>query len=71
MTYPITSEEAYKQVMKQVEAYLQIATAEGGFHQLDAAQRADLQYLSNLAEAWENKGALMPIPKNPHPQSTI
>lgn len=68
MAYQITSEEAYKQVMEKVEAYLQIATQKGGFHLLDAAQRAELQYLSKLAESWEDKIPLMPIPQ---PQTLV
>jgi HTH-type transcriptional regulator / antitoxin HigA len=63
MTYQINSEVEYQQVMEKVESYLQTATKNGGFHALDAHQRADLQNLSILAEAWEDKIPLMPIPQ--------
>jgi HTH-type transcriptional regulator/antitoxin HigA len=59
--YQIQSEEEYSQVMEKVESYLQTATQLGGFHMLSAAQRADLQNLSNLAESWEDDIPLMPI----------
>ncbi len=68
MTYQINTEAEYKQVMEKVEAYLQTATQKGGFHLLDAAQRADLHYLSKLAESWEDKIPLMPIPQ---PQTLV
>jgi HTH-type transcriptional regulator / antitoxin HigA len=63
MTYQISSDQEYHQVMEKVETYLQLATKNGGFHALDASQRADLQNLSTLAEAWEDNIPLMPIPQ--------
>lgn len=68
MTYQIKTEEEYQQVMDKVESYLQIATENGGFLTLNAAQRADLQFLSQLAETWEDQIPLMPIPQ---PQTLI
>jgi len=59
--YQIQSEEEYNQVMEKIESYLQTATQMGGFHNLSAAQRADLQNLSKLAESWEDNIPLMPI----------
>jgi HTH-type transcriptional regulator / antitoxin HigA len=61
MTYQISSDNEYHIVMEKVETYLQLATKNGGFHALDAHQRADLQNLSTLAEAWEDNIPLMPI----------
>ncbi|MEI6411029.1 MAG: helix-turn-helix domain-containing protein [Bacteroidota bacterium] len=61
MMYQIQSEEEYNQVMEKVDSYLQTATQMGGFHMLSAAQRADLQSLSKLAESWEDDIPLMPI----------
>lgn len=66
--YQIQSEEEYNQVMEKVESYLQTATQMGGFHMLSAAQRADLQNLSKLAESWEDDIPLMPIPQ---PQTLV
>lgn len=60
-TYQITSESDYQMVMEKVEAYLQKATQNGGFHTLDAQERTELQHLSLLAEAWEDRVPLMPI----------
>ncbi len=61
MTYQIKSEKEYAQVMEKVESYLQTATKRGGFHLLDAGDRAELQHLSKIAEAWEDDIPLMPI----------
>ncbi len=47
--------------MEKVETYLQKATRNGGFHTLDSQERSDLQRLSMLAEAWEDKVPLIPI----------
>lgn len=60
-TYQITSESDYQMVMEKVEAYLQKATQNGGFHTLDAQERTELQHLSLLAEAWEDRVPIMPI----------
>lgn len=66
--YQIQSEEEYSQVMEKIESYLQTVTQLGGFHMLSAAQRADLQNLSKLAESWEDDIPLMPIPQ---PQTLV
>ncbi len=68
MVYQINSKEEYEQVMEKVESYLRLATQQGGFHGLSAAQRTDLQHLSQMAEAWEDGIPLMPIPQ---PQTLI
>lgn len=60
-TYQITSELDYQMVMEKVETYLQKATQNGGFHTLDAQERTELQHLSLLAEAWEDRVPIMPI----------
>ena len=61
MTYSIKNEEEYNQVMEKVAVYLQKATKNGGFQQLDNAEREDLRHLSLVAEAWEDGIPLMPI----------
>ena len=61
MTYKISSEEEYQQVMEKIETYLQKATKSGGFHTLAADERDNLQHLSRMAEAWEDNVPLMPI----------
>jgi HTH-type transcriptional regulator/antitoxin HigA len=61
MQYKINSEEEYRQVMEQVEAYLRKSTAQGGSHTLSAAEKTELGRLSLLAEAWEDGIPLMPI----------
>lgn len=61
MTYKIKTEDEYQQVMEKVEAYLQRATKSGGFHTLTREERDDLQYLSRMAEAWEDDIPLMPV----------
>lgn len=61
MIYKIKSEEEYRQVMEKVESYLQKATKSGGFHNLTAEERNELQFLSQIAEAWEDNIPLMPI----------
>lgn len=68
MTYQINSEAEYQQVMEKIESYLRIATQNSGFHALDQKQRAELQALSKMAEAWEDSIPLMPIPQ---PQTLI
>ena len=55
MSRQIKSEEEYAQVMEKVESYLQTATKRGGFHLLEAGDRIELQHLSELAEAWEDR----------------
>ena len=59
--YQINSDSDYQLVMEKIETYIRNATQNGGFHTLSAAERADLQHLSLLAEAWEDKTPVMPI----------
>jgi HTH-type transcriptional regulator / antitoxin HigA len=61
MQYKINSEEEYQQVMERVQSYLQKSTVQGGGHTLTSAEKADLQYLSLLAETWEDGIPIMPI----------
>jgi HTH-type transcriptional regulator/antitoxin HigA len=68
MKYTIHTEEEYRQVMDRVESYLQKSTAQGGAHTLSASEKAELQQLSLMAEAWEDGVPLMPIK---HPKTLI
>lgn len=61
MQYKINSEEEYRQVMEQIETYLQKSTTQGSSHTLSAAEKEELHRLSLLAEAWEDIIPLMPI----------
>jgi len=57
----IQTEDEYRQVMEQVEAYLTKATQLGGFQFLSDAEKADLRRLSQMAEYFEDAVPLMPI----------
>lgn len=72
MITEITSEIAYKEVMAQIDTYLQKATVNGGFEVgLTIEEQNELGRLALLAEAYEdNVLGLAPIAIK-HPQTIV
>lgn len=60
MKKPANNEE-YQALMARIEAFLQKATAGGGFASLSSEEGDELAQLSLLAEAYEDSIPMMPI----------
>jgi HTH-type transcriptional regulator/antitoxin HigA len=63
MTTKIENHDQYISVMAEIEKYIQKATQQGGFEQLQAEESSRLKELSLMAEAFEDTVPLMPIRK--------
>jgi HTH-type transcriptional regulator/antitoxin HigA len=68
MTTILKTESEYKQVMAEIEVFLQKATHNGGFESLSAEETERLRVLSLQAEAYENSIPIMPL-QVPKPQT--
>ena len=56
-----TNETEYRHLMATIEAYLQKATAQGGFTSLTADEANELAHLSQIAEDYEDSIPIMPV----------
>ena len=68
MTSPLKTEAEYKQVMAEIEMFLQKATHNGGFTSLSPEETERLRNLSLQAEAYEDAIPIMPL-QIPTPQT--
>ncbi len=63
MINKIRSEAQHQQVVTLVEAFIEKATKQGGFHSLSKEENIELEKLSLLIEAYENQVLkIMPLP---------
>lgn len=68
MTTILKTESEYKQVMAEIEVFLQKATHNGGFASLSSAETERLRVLSLQAGAYEDAIPIMPL-QVPKPQT--
>ncbi|AYQ34674.1 MULTISPECIES: helix-turn-helix domain-containing protein [Runella] len=68
MTSPLKTEAEYKQVMAEIETFLQKATHNEGFTSLSPEETERLRNLSLQAEAYEDAIPIMPL-QIPTPQT--
>lgn len=68
MTSPLKTEAEYKQVMAEIEMFLQKATHNEGFTSLSPEETERLRNLSLQAEAYEDAIPIMPL-QIPTPQT--
>jgi HTH-type transcriptional regulator / antitoxin HigA len=61
----IKTEAEYKEMMAQIEVFLQKAIKGGGFDALTPEEGNELYRLSVLAEAWEDSIPIMPLKVQP------